>query len=264
MSFEQEVASLRAVVDAVSQPLWVIDSSGSVAHVNESAMQLLGYRSRHHLVGLSSHDALHSRREDGTPYPENECPIASDHAEPRGRLNREVFLTRSGRALPVSWTLSTLPLHRFRLLAFVPDRQQCLGHSAMSGSSPTAEELRARIARDFRSPKLTPESLAAAYHISLRTLQGIFARDQDSPAAVMRHVRLEHGRALLRGGVDSVAAALECGFRDPDTFVRAFRRAYGVTPKMYAQSVESSDYISDTDWSGVPAVHLAAAASRPD
>ena len=45
--------------------------------------------------------------------------------------------------------------------------------------------------------------------------------------------RLFRAAALLRAGVPAVRAAEESGFEDYSTFVRAFRKAFGKTPREY-------------------------------
>ncbi|MBE7247174.1 MAG: helix-turn-helix domain-containing protein, partial [Actinomycetospora chiangmaiensis] len=55
-----------------------------------------------------------------------------------------------------------------------------------------------------------------------------------TPAAYVETVRIEAGRRLLESGalaLKQVAGA--CGFRDADTFRRAFQRQVGTTPAEY-------------------------------
>lgn len=79
-------------------------------------------------------------------------------------------------------------------------------------------------------PKLSPESVARAHHISLRQLQKTFARDGDSPAAYIRRRRLETARRLLLQGAKVGRAGATAGFTDADTFTRAFKREFGMPP----------------------------------
>ncbi|WP_280249902.1 helix-turn-helix domain-containing protein [Nocardia abscessus] len=86
-------------------------------------------------------------------------------------------------------------------------------------------------------PALTPATIAAAHHISLRTLQQLFAADETTPAAWIRRHRLERCRRdladpHLRGRpIHSIAA--RWGFTDPAHFSRVFRRAFGASPSDY-------------------------------
>ena len=81
--------------------------------------------------------------------------------------------------------------------------------------------------------ELDSDGIAAAMHISARTLARVFATHGTT---VMHHVwkrRLETSfRVLQEGRVRQVSqAALQCGFNDLSHFSRAFRNAFGVTPR---------------------------------
>jgi AraC-like DNA-binding protein len=76
---------------------------------------------------------------------------------------------------------------------------------------------------------LSPESIARANAISLRTLHRLFEQTDTSVQTAIRQARLERCRAdLLRGGDESVTAiAMRWGFRNMSSFSRAFRLEYG-------------------------------------
>lgn len=103
--------------------------------------------------------------------------------------------------------------------------------------------LRARI-RDYiqqhlPDPRLTPATIAAAHQISLRHLHRIFDADGMTPAAWIRHHRLEHSRQdladprLRHHPVHAIAG--RWGFSEKSHFSRAFRTDYGISPKDYRQ-----------------------------
>ncbi|MEU3414572.1 helix-turn-helix domain-containing protein [Streptomyces sp. NPDC006658] len=104
--------------------------------------------------------------------------------------------------------------------------------------------LRARIGafveQHLADPALTPRTIAAAHHVSLRYLQQMFADDDTSPAAWIRHRRLERCRLDLANphlrtrSVQAIAA--RWGFPDPAHFSRLFRAAYGIPPRDYRHS----------------------------
>jgi PAS domain S-box-containing protein len=221
----------RAVLDAVPHPMLVIDAGGAVAQVNRAASLVLGYREPRELKGRASHDALHRHREDGTVYPAHECPIVRASPRQSHTPAREIFIDRLGRAIPVTWTVSALPDDSCKLLSF---------HAANSGGAviarrlPSAADIRSQIATGFRDPDLTPLSIAATNHMSLRALQSILSREGASPASLIRSERLRHASELLRRGMPPQVAAFESGFSDPDTFSRAFRRHFGVAPSAYS------------------------------
>ncbi|MCO7204163.1 helix-turn-helix domain-containing protein [Microbacterium sp. CnD16-F] len=222
---------MHAVVDAVAQPLWVIGPGGAVAHVNAAAGRLLGYDDARTLVGGSSHEMLHARRPDGSAYPAHECPIvhaSSSGGDPHGV---EVFVTRAGRPVDVAWRVADLPLPEHRLLSFAPQPGVPVGRGV-----PSASALRARIAARHRDPEFGVDVLARDAHVSVRTVQAVLGRVGESPATLIREHRLASARELLREGMPVAAAAYGAGFRDADTFARAFRRRFGVAPGAFARA----------------------------
>jgi hypothetical protein len=65
---------LGAVLESVAQPIWVVDPGGLIRFANPAAMKALGYDARE-LVGRPSHETVHFRRPDGSPFPASECPM---------------------------------------------------------------------------------------------------------------------------------------------------------------------------------------------
>ena len=73
----------------------------------------------------------------------------------------------------------------------------------------------------------TTRPCAAAVEAITQTL----TRDWANPSALYRF-GTEAAR-LLREGMPAVQAAEECGFEDYSTFVRAFKKTFGKTPREY-------------------------------
>jgi AraC-like DNA-binding protein len=86
-------------------------------------------------------------------------------------------------------------------------------------------------------PDLSPGMIAAAHHISVRTLHKLHESEQEPIAASIRRRRLERCRRdLLNPSLsDRPAGAIGArwGFPDAATFSRAFRAAYGLPPGEY-------------------------------
>jgi PAS domain S-box-containing protein len=66
---------LAAVLEAAGQPMWVVDRDGLIRFANPAALAALGYDSADELFGRDSHETIHYRHPDGTPYPAAECPM---------------------------------------------------------------------------------------------------------------------------------------------------------------------------------------------
>jgi AraC-like DNA-binding protein len=83
-------------------------------------------------------------------------------------------------------------------------------------------------------PDLTPASVAAAHHISVRYLHKLFRAEEATVADHIRRRRLERCSRDLRDPVlrerPVAAIALRWGFVSAAHFNRAFRDAYGLPP----------------------------------
>jgi PAS domain-containing protein len=65
---------LAAVLGAAAQPIWVVDGGDVIRLANPAALVALGYESGE-LLGCRSHETIHYRRPDRSPYPAAECPM---------------------------------------------------------------------------------------------------------------------------------------------------------------------------------------------
>ncbi|MFB7462776.1 helix-turn-helix domain-containing protein [Streptomyces sp. NPDC056224] len=100
------------------------------------------------------------------------------------------------------------------------------------------------IDHNLGDPDLGPADIAAHHHISVRSLHALFQQQGETVAASIRRRRLERCRADLtdprmrRRSISAIAA--RWGFLRPADFSRAFRAAYGVTPRELRQAAPRS------------------------
>ncbi|WP_213954535.1 MULTISPECIES: helix-turn-helix domain-containing protein [unclassified Variovorax] len=84
---------------------------------------------------------------------------------------------------------------------------------------------------------LSPDQIAAAIHVSRRTLYHAFELAGETPQAMVQRLRLERCRDVLSHaggqGPSITQLALEFGFSDPAYFTRVFRQRFGSTPSKY-------------------------------
>ncbi|MFQ6144600.1 helix-turn-helix domain-containing protein [Streptomyces seoulensis] len=103
-------------------------------------------------------------------------------------------------------------------------------------------QVKSFVRRRLNDPELTPATVAAAHHISLRTLHYLFREDGSTVGEFLREQRLEQCRGDLANPrlADWTIAAIgaRAGFRDASAFSRAFRSRYGVPPGEYRRSLE--------------------------
>lgn len=93
----------EALVISGEIPLWLVDGDDRIAFVNDAAVRILGYDSDDELIGRPSHDTVHWKHPDGSPYPAEDCPIT--HATRRGepiRMDRDWWVRKDGSMVPIS------------------------------------------------------------------------------------------------------------------------------------------------------------------
>jgi len=81
---------------------------------------------------------------------------------------------------------------------------------------------------------LTPERVARAFGVSLRTLHQLFALSDGSFHEYLTRARLARAHALLRDPASRHLGTAEIGFAagfgEVSTFYRRFKQRYGVAP----------------------------------
>lgn len=97
--------------------------------------------------------------------------------------------------------------------------------------------IRSFIQQNLHHSQLTPDAVAAAHHISTSYLHRLFQGSGTTVAAWIRQQRLEGAsRDLVDPALATVPIAqigARWGFPQPAAFSRAFRTAYGVSPRDY-------------------------------
>jgi AraC-like DNA-binding protein len=108
---------------------------------------------------------------------------------------------------------------------------------AFSAPTLSSHDALYRMSRDFINERLddcelSVERIAAAQHVSARTLTRVFAEHGTTPMHWLWQRRLEASRcALMEGRVQQVTqAAFQNGFSDLSHFCRVFKKTYGMTP----------------------------------
>jgi AraC-like DNA-binding protein len=98
-------------------------------------------------------------------------------------------------------------------------------------------EIKQYIETHLRSPELTPTAIASALGCSRRYVRLLFAAENDSVTAYLLRRRLEECAFELVQpqwfGRSITATASDWGFRSVTYFARAFKAAYGATPRAY-------------------------------
>ncbi|MDD4079994.1 MAG: diguanylate cyclase [Eubacteriales bacterium] len=96
---------LRLILDSSAEAIYGIDKEGNCTFCNRSCLEMLGYSNEKELLGKNMHRQIHHSRDDGSPYPEEDCRIfkafslgESAHTED------EVFWRRDGTSFAVEYS----------------------------------------------------------------------------------------------------------------------------------------------------------------
>ncbi|MFG1914395.1 helix-turn-helix domain-containing protein [Micromonospora sp. NPDC048898] len=144
---------------------------------------------------------------------------------------------RMGELSPVDTTrLSTLALDVLTVaLADALETQAVVPRQSRRRA--LVAQIHAYVREHLGDANLTPESIAATHHISVRYLHKLFEEEEHTVAGWVRQRRLEQCRRDLAepelSGRSIQAIAGQWGFRNPTHFSQAFRSAYGLSPLQF-------------------------------
>ena len=106
---EDAAASLRAILACVAQPVWVVDQAGTIVFANPAAVATLGYDDLAELLGRNSHDTIHYKHPDGSPFPAEDCTL---YRSVLGGVDvtggEDWFVRRDGSMFPTSYTAAPI------------------------------------------------------------------------------------------------------------------------------------------------------------
>jgi len=87
----------RLLLDNMAEAVFGADLEGICTFVNPACLELLGYGSVDELVGKNIHSVIHHTHEDGTPFPESECPLYNVTRQNKpAHMEREVLWRKDG------------------------------------------------------------------------------------------------------------------------------------------------------------------------
>jgi two-component system, OmpR family, sensor histidine kinase VicK len=109
---EEELTALtrqhQSILDSVGDGIWGVDMEGRVTFINRSGAEMLGYTPQE-LLGQNMHALVHYSHPDGSPYPEEECPLTGSLTrETPLHVSDDVFWRKDGTSLPVEYVACPL------------------------------------------------------------------------------------------------------------------------------------------------------------
>ena len=96
---------LPALLASVGDGVYVVSPDGTVAFANPAGLAILGYEDAAQLLGQASHSTIHAHRRDGSPYPEEECPVLRPRETGEAvQVDDDWFIRRDGSMVPVAYS----------------------------------------------------------------------------------------------------------------------------------------------------------------
>jgi PAS domain S-box-containing protein len=103
--------TLFRAVAAVAEALYVVDSGGRIAFLNPAALTILGYAEEDELLGRASHATIHCIHPDGSPFPEEDCPLLRPLRDGATvRIEHDWFVRKDGSCVPVAYSSAPVEL----------------------------------------------------------------------------------------------------------------------------------------------------------
>ena len=112
---------------------------------------------------------------------------------------------------------------------------------APSASSSLISDVTAYIQEQFRDPELNVAGIAQQFYVSREHLSRTFkSYTSESISHYITDLRMQEFRYGLVTGKSVLNACLESGFSDYSSFVKSFRKLYGITPAEYREQLKSA------------------------
>ena len=231
---------------SLADGVYLVGARGEVRFANPAAVGDPRLRRRGSCSGRDSHATIHSHRPDGTPFPEEECPLLRPRVTGETvRVELDWFIRADGTFVPVSYASAPIAPRARAVVVFrdVSDRlaaEEVAGSRARIVAATDAE--RRRIGRDLhdgaqqrlvhvlmgieearRDPARAPDALAGAAEDARRAIEEL----RDLAAGIHPLVLTDRGLAV---------ALEELTARSP------LPVALDVTEERFAAEVEAAAY----------------------
>ena len=95
---------IQLLLESTDEGIFGLDLEGHTILFNRAAAKMTGYAPEE-VLGKDLHELIHHSRNDGSPYPEEECPIYHSLLTGQGiRLDSEVYWRKDGTSFPVEYS----------------------------------------------------------------------------------------------------------------------------------------------------------------
>jgi len=107
------------ILDSVCEGIYGVDLDGNCTFMNHSMEVLTGWSNKE-LIGQKQHQFIHHTFEDGSPHPEEECPVFLTMKDQMTRfIDDDIFWKKDGTSFPVEYRSTPIKDHSGNILGSV-------------------------------------------------------------------------------------------------------------------------------------------------
>jgi formate hydrogenlyase transcriptional activator len=93
----------KLILESAGEGIYGLDEKGKTTFINPAVERMTGFTSKE-LIGKCQHKLMHHSREDGSPYPREECHIYAAFRKGKTfHASKEVFWRKDGTSFPVEY-----------------------------------------------------------------------------------------------------------------------------------------------------------------
>ena len=95
---------IQLLLDSTGEAIYGLDNDGNCNFANAACLRILRYKEASQLIGENMHDLIHHTKQDGTPYPIEECRIYQAFRDGTGiHIDDEILWRADGTCFPVEY-----------------------------------------------------------------------------------------------------------------------------------------------------------------
>lgn len=175
---------------------------------------------------------------------ENMVPLAIIRADAVCRWGLRELIERINATASVTDSAMREKLYRHQIAELMLTVEHIVQttHSAVPNSvNSFVADVTAYVQEHYRETELNVAALARHFYVSREHLSRVFrSYNREGISHYLAELRMQEFRQGLVMGKDVLSACLESGFSDYGSFVKSFRKRYGVTPAEYRKQLQGA------------------------
>lgn len=101
---EQSEAQVTLLTNSIAHAIYGLDVQGCCTFINAAGIKAFGFDDASELLGKNMHQLVHHTREDGSPYPAEDCPSFFSIRDGKStHRDQEIFWRKDGSSFPATY-----------------------------------------------------------------------------------------------------------------------------------------------------------------